>query len=34
MKIHVYDIFAIAHKYQVEMLKYLCERFMSRNIGE
>nr|CAD2148940.1 unnamed protein product [Meloidogyne enterolobii] len=34
MKIHVYDIFAIAHKYQVEMLKYLCERFMSRNIDD
>ncbi|CAK5026716.1 unnamed protein product [Meloidogyne enterolobii] len=32
MKIHVYDIFAIAHKYQVEMLKYLCENFMYRNI--
>uniref|UniRef100_A0A914N9T6 BTB domain-containing protein n=1 Tax=Meloidogyne incognita TaxID=6306 RepID=A0A914N9T6_MELIC len=32
MKIHVDGIFVISHKYQVEMLKYLCERFMSCNI--
>ncbi|CAK5073177.1 unnamed protein product [Meloidogyne enterolobii] len=33
MKDHVDGIFAISHKYQVEMLKYLCERFMSCNIN-
>uniref|UniRef100_A0A914N338 BTB domain-containing protein n=1 Tax=Meloidogyne incognita TaxID=6306 RepID=A0A914N338_MELIC len=33
MKSHVDDIFAIAHKYQVEMLKCLCERFMSSDIN-
>ncbi|CAK5057110.1 unnamed protein product [Meloidogyne enterolobii] len=30
---HVEDIFAIAHKYQVELLKYECEMFMSNLIG-
>ncbi|KAL7070055.1 hypothetical protein ACQ4LE_011076, partial [Meloidogyne hapla] len=29
---HAEGIFAIAHKYQVESLKYECERFMSSNI--
>ncbi|KAL7080137.1 hypothetical protein ACQ4LE_000657 [Meloidogyne hapla] len=29
MESHVGDIFAIAHKYQVEFLKYRCEYFMS-----
>nr|CAD2190995.1 unnamed protein product [Meloidogyne enterolobii] len=33
MKSHSDEIFAIAHKYQVEMLKCLCERFMSYNIN-
>lgn len=33
MKIHVDGIFAISHKYQVEMLKCLCEHFMSCNIN-
>ncbi|CAK5023747.1 unnamed protein product [Meloidogyne enterolobii] len=33
MKDHVDGIFVIAHKYEVEMLKYLCERFMSCNIN-
>ncbi|KAL7076821.1 hypothetical protein ACQ4LE_003683 [Meloidogyne hapla] len=32
MESHVEDIFAIAHKYQVEMLIYECELFMSRLI--
>jgi len=34
MKIHVDGIFAISHKYQVEMLKCLCEHFMSCNISK
>uniref|UniRef100_A0A915M3K8 BTB domain-containing protein n=1 Tax=Meloidogyne javanica TaxID=6303 RepID=A0A915M3K8_MELJA len=33
MKSHSDEILAIAHKYQVEMLKCLCERFMSHNIN-
>ncbi|CAK5023679.1 unnamed protein product [Meloidogyne enterolobii] len=33
MKDHVDGIFVIAHKYEVKMLKYLCERFMSSNIN-
>uniref|UniRef100_A0A1I8BB06 BTB domain-containing protein n=1 Tax=Meloidogyne hapla TaxID=6305 RepID=A0A1I8BB06_MELHA len=32
MKTHVENIFAIAYKYQVEMLQHLCERFMYSNI--
>nr|CAD2189712.1 unnamed protein product [Meloidogyne enterolobii] len=32
MRNHVDDIFVIAHRYQVEGLKYLCERFMSSNV--
>nr|CAD2144440.1 unnamed protein product [Meloidogyne enterolobii] len=32
MQSHVDDIFAISHKYQVELLKCLCERFMCSNI--
>uniref|UniRef100_A0A915LNU7 BTB domain-containing protein n=1 Tax=Meloidogyne javanica TaxID=6303 RepID=A0A915LNU7_MELJA len=32
MKSHVDGIFAISHKYQVEMLKCLCEHFMCSNI--
>nr|CAD2178341.1 unnamed protein product [Meloidogyne enterolobii] len=31
---HVEDIFAIAHKYQVELLKYECELFMSNLIDD
>ena len=34
MKSHVDGIFAVAHKYQVEMLKCLCEHFMCSNIGK
>nr|CAD2172825.1 unnamed protein product [Meloidogyne enterolobii] len=30
---HVEDIFAIAHKYEVEKLKYICERFMASKIN-
>jgi len=33
MEIHVEGIFAIAHKYEVEKLKYICERFMASKIG-
>uniref|UniRef100_A0A914MJZ0 BTB domain-containing protein n=1 Tax=Meloidogyne incognita TaxID=6306 RepID=A0A914MJZ0_MELIC len=33
IKSHVDGIFAISHKYQVEMLKCLCEHFMCSNIG-
>nr|CAD2172828.1 unnamed protein product [Meloidogyne enterolobii] len=32
MEIHVEGIFAIAHKYEVEKLKYICERFMASKI--
>ncbi|CAK5057071.1 unnamed protein product [Meloidogyne enterolobii] len=31
---YVEDVFAIAHKYQVESLKYECEIFMSNLIGK
>ncbi|CAK5023744.1 unnamed protein product [Meloidogyne enterolobii] len=34
MKSHVDSIFAISHKYQVEALKCLCERFMCSNIDD
>uniref|UniRef100_A0A1I8B9S3 BTB domain-containing protein n=1 Tax=Meloidogyne hapla TaxID=6305 RepID=A0A1I8B9S3_MELHA len=34
MKTHVENIFAIAYKYQVEMLQHLCERFMYSNINK
>uniref|UniRef100_A0A914MK64 BTB domain-containing protein n=1 Tax=Meloidogyne incognita TaxID=6306 RepID=A0A914MK64_MELIC len=33
MESHVEGIFAIAHKYEVEKLKYICERFMASKIG-
>nr|CAD2173896.1 unnamed protein product [Meloidogyne enterolobii] len=32
MESHVEGIFAIAHKYEVEKLKYICERFMASKI--
>uniref|UniRef100_A0A914MH63 BTB domain-containing protein n=1 Tax=Meloidogyne incognita TaxID=6306 RepID=A0A914MH63_MELIC len=32
MENHVEGIFAIAHKYEVEKLKYVCERFMASKI--
>ncbi|KAL7070056.1 hypothetical protein ACQ4LE_011075 [Meloidogyne hapla] len=32
LKSHVDGIFSIAHKYEVEMLKYVCELFMSSKI--
>uniref|UniRef100_A0A1I8AXD2 BTB domain-containing protein n=1 Tax=Meloidogyne hapla TaxID=6305 RepID=A0A1I8AXD2_MELHA len=31
---HLDDIYAIAHKYQVETLKFECERYMSDLIGK
>ncbi|CAK5072221.1 unnamed protein product [Meloidogyne enterolobii] len=33
MESHVEGIFAIAHKYEVEKLKYICERFMASKIS-
>uniref|UniRef100_A0A914N346 BTB domain-containing protein n=1 Tax=Meloidogyne incognita TaxID=6306 RepID=A0A914N346_MELIC len=34
MENHVDDIFAVANKYQVELLKHECERFMCSKIGK
>nr|CAD2172827.1 unnamed protein product [Meloidogyne enterolobii] len=34
MESHVEGIFAIAHKYEVEKLKYICERFMASKIDK
>ncbi|CAK5072229.1 unnamed protein product [Meloidogyne enterolobii] len=32
MECHVEGIFALAHKYDLEKLKYVCERFMASKI--
>ncbi|KAF7632429.1 hypothetical protein Mgra_00008123, partial [Meloidogyne graminicola] len=34
LETHFEDLFAIAHKYQVDALKYECELFMSSKIGK
>jgi len=33
MESHVEGIFAIAHKYEVDKLKYICERFMASQLS-